>query len=117
MTDALASNAVHSSAPKYTMVLLHQCMDKEWKAWGKDSAEEFAKCGFTVVRVRTLPWRDLKAKDPFSSRLLFPSRYKEGCRDYREFRRAYSRQDFLRLQYTRSFKAISRRMPRTSSVC
>jgi hypothetical protein len=46
-------------------------MDQEWETaatkeeasaelWAKDSAREMAHQGFTVIRVRTPHWRDLK---------------------------------------------------------
>ena len=41
-------------------------MDKEWEegSWGRRSAQEFAALGFAVVRVPSIHWRDIKAKDP-----------------------------------------------------
>jgi hypothetical protein len=46
------------------MLIFHQCMDAEWLTWGRKSAEDFAKLGVGVVRVRTSHWRDLKEGDP-----------------------------------------------------
>ena len=34
------------SAP---MVVIHQCMDKEWVAWGRDSAKEMAARGLPLL--------------------------------------------------------------------
>ena len=28
------------------LLVFHQCMDKEWLAWGRESAQEFARQGF-----------------------------------------------------------------------
>ncbi len=54
------------------LLVFHQCMDKEWielsTAWGRDSAREFAKQGFAVIRVRSCHWRDLKTTSPDSFR-------------------------------------------------
>jgi hypothetical protein len=50
------------------LLVFHQCMDLEWLAWGRASAEAFAALGFGVVRVRTCPWRELKEADPVASR-------------------------------------------------
>jgi hypothetical protein len=43
------------------LLVFHQCMDKEWASWGRDSARESAKQGFAVVRVKSCHWKDLKA--------------------------------------------------------
>ena len=32
------------------LLVFHQCMDKEWLAWGRESAQEFARQGFAVIR-------------------------------------------------------------------
>ena len=47
-----------------SMVVFHQCMDKEWAAWGRDSAREMAAQGFSVVRVRTMHYADLRREKP-----------------------------------------------------
>ena len=50
-----------SNAP---LLVFHQCMDREWTSWGLDSARQFAKAGFAVIRVKSEGWRDLKEKQP-----------------------------------------------------
>ena len=51
-----------------TLLVFHQCMDKEWEAWGRDSARELARAGFAVIRVRTTHWSELKVISPESFR-------------------------------------------------
>ena len=51
------------SAP---MVVFHQCMDKEWLSWGRDSAKEMAARGFAVVRIKTTHYSELKVSKPES---------------------------------------------------
>ena len=48
------------------MLVFHQCMEKEWKegAWGRESARDFARKGFAVVRVKSEHWTDLKKMKP-----------------------------------------------------
>jgi hypothetical protein len=55
------------------LLVFHQCMDKEWASWGRDSAREFAKQGFAVIRVKSCHWKDLKA----TSSKAFRNPYKE----------------------------------------
>ena len=42
------------------LVVFHQCMDAEWGTWGRESALEFAKQGFAVIRVKSRPWEELE---------------------------------------------------------
>ena len=46
-----------------TLPVFHQCMDKEWIAWGRESARELAVQGFSVIRVKTVHWRELKTRN------------------------------------------------------
>ena len=46
------------------LLVFHQCMDKEWASWGRDSAREFANEGFAVIKVKWCHWRDLKTMSP-----------------------------------------------------
>ena len=46
------------------LLVFHQCMDKEWAAWGLDAAREMANAGFAVIRVPTVHWSRHKAQDP-----------------------------------------------------
>jgi len=46
------------------LLVFHQCMDKEWTSWGRESAREFAQQGFAVIRVKSRPWKDLKTTSP-----------------------------------------------------
>ena len=46
------------------LVAFHQCMDAEWGTWGRESALEFAKQGFAVIRVKSRHWKELKTDDP-----------------------------------------------------
>ena len=48
------------------LVIFHQCMQQEWEndGWGRQSADEFARAGCVVVRVKTEPWQDLKCRNP-----------------------------------------------------
>ena len=45
-------------------VVFHQCMDREWAAWGRDSAREMAARGFCVVRVRTQHYTEMRLEKP-----------------------------------------------------
>ena len=51
-----------------TLLVFHQCMEKEWIAWGRESAREFAEAGFSVIRVKTVHWRELKTTNREASR-------------------------------------------------
>ena len=55
------------------MLVFHQCMEKEWKegAWGRDSARDFARKGFAVVRVKSEHWEDLKRTKPEAFRFPY----------------------------------------------
>ena len=46
------------------LLVFHQCMDKEWAAWGLDAAREMANAGFAVIRVPTFHWSQHKAQEP-----------------------------------------------------
>ena len=53
-----------SSLAMKPMLLLHQCMEHEWAAWGRDSAAEMAAAGVVVMRVFTDRWQDMKILVP-----------------------------------------------------
>ena len=66
-----------------SMIVLHQTMDHEWNGrtgasgadredWGRQSANDMAAKGFTVVRIRTKHWRDLKGDEFESHRFRNP---------------------------------------------
>ena len=57
----LSSPSIRVATDDAPLLVFHQCMDKEWASWGRDSAREFAKQGFAVIRVKSCPWKDLKA--------------------------------------------------------
>ena len=50
------------------LLVFHQCTDPEWDAWGGDSAMDMACQGFAVLRVKSIPWRDLKILNPVAFR-------------------------------------------------
>ena len=50
------------------LLVFYQCMDKEWLAWGGESAQEFARQGFAVIRVKSRHWNDLKTAQPLAFR-------------------------------------------------
>ena len=55
------------------IVVFHQCMDREWDTWGRESALEMARAGFAVIRVPTTHWSDHKNAQPLAfSRPLRP---------------------------------------------
>ena len=56
------------------LLVFHQCMDKEWASWGRESAREFANQGFAVIRVKSCSWMDLKTSSP----MAFRNPYKAG---------------------------------------
>ena len=57
-------------------------MDEEWASWGRDSAREFARRGFAVIRVRSRFWKELKTSNPE----FFRHPYKEEENSYQVIR-------------------------------
>ena len=63
-SSVMASSSRDACDDEKPLLVFHQCMRKEWRRWGRDSAREMAAQGFAVIHVESCQWQVLKESDP-----------------------------------------------------